>query len=67
VNCDYSIQKLLEKELIVLEGKSDGPGKPMLYGTSQNFMEHFGLKNVKDLPKLKDLHIMENEIGVPSE
>lgn len=67
VNCDYSIQKLLEKELIVLEGKSDGPGKPMMYGTSQNFMEHFGLKNVKDLPKLKDLHIMENEIGVPSE
>jgi segregation and condensation protein B len=67
VNCDYSIQKLLEKELIVLEGKSDGPGKPMLYGTSKNFMEHFGLKNVKDLPKLKDLHITENEIGVPTE
>lgn len=67
VNCDYSIQKLLEKELITIEGKSDGPGRPLLYGTSQNFMEHFGLKNVKDLPKLKDLHIAENEIGVPFE
>ena len=67
VNCDYSIQKLLEKELVVIEGKSDGPGRPLLYGTSKYFMEHFGLKNMKDLPKLKDLHIAENEIGIPSE
>ena len=67
VNCDYSIQKLLEKELIVIEGKSDSPGKPLLYGTSKNFMDHFGLKSVKDLPKLKDLHIAENEIGMPND
>lgn len=67
VSCDYSIQKLLEKELIVIEGKSEGPGKPLLYGTSKNFMDHFGLKSVKDLPKLKDLHIAENEIGIPAD
>ncbi len=67
VNCDYSIQKLLEKELIVIEGKSDGPGKPLLYGTSKNFMDHFGLKSVKELPKLKDLHIADNEIGMPND
>lgn len=67
VSCDYSIQKLLEKELIVITGKSDGPGKPLLYATSKNFMDHFGLKSVKDLPKLKDLHIAENEIGTPAD
>ncbi len=67
VNCDYSIQKLLEKELIVIKGKSDGPGRPLLYGTSEQFMDHFGLKSVRDLPKLKDLHIEANEIGTPSE
>ena len=67
VSCDYSIQKLLEKELIIIEGKSDGPGKPLLYGTSKNFMDHFGLKSVNDLPKLKDLHIAENEIGIPAD
>ncbi len=67
VNCDYSIQKLLEKELIVINGKGDGPGKPLLYGTSKNFMDHFGLKSVKDLPKLKDLHIADNEIGTPAD
>lgn len=67
VSCDYAIQKLLEKELIIIEGKSDGPGKPLLYGTSKNFMDHFGLKSVKDLPKLKDLHIADNEIGMPAD
>lgn len=67
VNCDYSIQKLLEKELIVIEGKAETPGKPLLYATSKNFMDHFGLKSVKDLPKLKDLHIADNEIGVPTD
>jgi segregation and condensation protein B len=68
VSCDYSIQKLLEKELIVIAGKSDGPGKPLLYSTSKNFMDHFGLKSVKDLPKLKDLQPGGlNEIGSPVE
>lgn len=67
VNCDYSIQKLLEKELIIISGKGDGPGKPLLYSTSKNFMDHFGLKSVRDLPKLKDLHIADNEIGTPSD
>jgi segregation and condensation protein B len=67
VNCDYSIQKLLEKELIEIEGKSEGPGKPLVYGTSQNFMDYFGLKNPTDLPKLKDIMLPENMIGEPSE
>ncbi|MDQ3049957.1 MAG: SMC-Scp complex subunit ScpB [Bacteroidota bacterium] len=68
VSCDYSIQKLLEKELIVIAGKSDGPGKPLLYGTSRNFMDHFGLRSVKDLPKLKDIQSIDaNEIGIPSD
>jgi segregation and condensation protein B len=68
VSCDYSIQKLLEKDLIVISGKSDGPGKPLLYSTSKNFMDHFGLRSVKDLPKLKDIQPSSaSEIGVPVE
>lgn len=68
VSCDYSIQKLLEKDLIVIAGKSDGPGRPLLYGTSKNFMDHFGISSVKDLPKLKDLQSVDgNEIGIPVE
>ena len=67
VSCDYAIQKLLEKELIEISGKSDGPGRPILYSASHTFMDYFGIRTVKDLPQLKDLHMEQNEIGLPSE
>ena len=67
VSCDYAVQKLLEKELIEISGKSDGPGRPVLYSTSRTFMDYFGIKNVKDLPQLKDLHVEGNEIGTATE
>lgn len=63
VNCDYSIQKLLEKDLISINGRSNGPGKPILYETSVSFMDHFGLKSNKDLPQLKDIQSLENSIN----
>jgi len=63
VSCDYSIQKLLEKELVTIIGRSDGPGKPLLYATSEKFMNYFGLKSIADLPKLKDFNLDENTIG----
>ena len=63
VSCDYAIQKLLEKEMVEISGKSDGPGRPILYRTSRSFMDYFGIKNVKDLPQLKDIQIEGNEIG----
>jgi len=56
VSCDYSIQKLLEKELIVITGRNeDLPGKPLVYATSKNFMDYFGLNSPDDLPKLKEV------------
>jgi len=67
VNCDYAMQKLLEKDMIVMQGKSDGPGRPMLYTTSQSFMDYFGIRNSSDLPQLKDLRAPQNEIGTASE
>ena len=63
VSCDYSLQKLLEKELVSIIGRSDGPGRPLLYGTSAKFMDYFGLKNLKDLPQPKDFRNPDNEIG----
>lgn len=67
VNCDYAIQKLLEKDLVTISGKSDGPGRPILYSTSESFMDYFGIKSVKDLPQLKDIHVESNEIGQPAD
>lgn len=66
VNCDYTIQKLLEKELIAIAGKSPSIGKPLLYSTSPMFMDYFGINTTADLPQLKDLAAETNEIGVSS-
>lgn len=67
VNCDYSIQKLLEKELIEIKGKTDGVGRPLLYGTSQKFMDYFGINDLKELPTPKDFTTEENTIGEQKE
>ena len=63
VSCDYSIQKLLEKELVEIAGRSDAPGRPLLYKTSEKFMDYFGLKSLRDLPKTKDFKDPDSEIG----
>jgi segregation and condensation protein B len=56
VNCDYSIQKLLEKELIIITGRNENmPGKPLVYATSKSFMDYFGLNSPDELPKLKEI------------
>jgi segregation and condensation protein B len=55
VASDYAVQKLLDKELIEIKGKAETVGKPVLYGTSEKFMEYFGINSLKELPTLKDL------------
>jgi len=56
VNSDYSIQKLLEKELIVIIGRNeDMPGKPLIYSTSKSFMDYFGINQTADLPRLREV------------
>ncbi len=67
VNCDYAVTKLLEKELVEVKGKSDTIGRPMLYGTSQKFMDYFGINDLKDLPTPKDFAVDENVIGDQNE
>lgn len=67
VNCDYSVHRLLEKELIKIAGKADTLGKPILYATSDLFMDHFGIASTADLPKMKDIVQEENTIGETSE
>ncbi|WP_457270515.1 SMC-Scp complex subunit ScpB [Pedobacter sp. UYEF25] len=63
VNSDYSVQRLLEKDLISIAGKSETLGKPILYQTSETFMDYFGLRNLKELPQLKDFVQTENTVG----
>lgn len=67
VNCDYAVQKLLEKELVEIQGKSEGIGRPLLYGTSDKFMDYFGINDLKELPTPKDFSKEENTIGEENE
>lgn len=62
VNSDYSVQKLLEKELIVISGRNeDLPGKPLVYATSRSFMDYFGLNSAAELPTIKEV-LMEQAV-----
>lgn len=63
VNCDYAVQKLLDKGLVEIKGKADTIGRPMLYGTSQKFMEYFGINDLSELPTPKDFAHEVNTIG----
>ena len=55
VDSSHLIRTLMEKELIVFAGKSDLPGKPSLYKTSQKFLEVFNLNSLKDLPSEEEI------------
>ena len=63
VNCDYTIQKLLDKELIKIKGKSEKIGRPLIYATSEKFMDYFGINSLEQLPTIKDFQKEENSIG----
>jgi segregation and condensation protein B len=56
VSSDYAVQKLLEKELIIITGRNEKlPGHPLVYGTSKNFMDYFGINTADDLPRIKEV------------
>lgn len=63
VNCDYAVQKLLDKGLVEIRGKADTIGRPILYGTSPKFMEYFGINDLSELPTPKDFTQEVNTIG----
>jgi len=55
VNSDQVMVALMEKNLIAITGRSETVGKPLLYSTTDDFLRAFGLKSVKDLPKLREI------------
>ncbi|MBX9783203.1 MAG: SMC-Scp complex subunit ScpB [Chitinophagaceae bacterium] len=70
VNCDYTVQKLLEKELVVITGRNEKmPGQPLVYATSRTFMDYFGINSTDDLPRIKEIISQElvNPTGVQSD
>ena len=60
VNCDYAVQKLLEKDLVIISGRNeDAVGKPLIYATSKSFMDYFGINSAEDLPKISEVLMEE--------
>lgn len=61
VAVDQILRNLLEMQLIRIVGRSELPGRPWMFGTTQKFLEHFGLKNLDELPGIEELRKMEIE------
>jgi segregation and condensation protein B len=60
VDCGGVLKSLLEKRLVRILGKKDIPGRPLIYGTSREFLEVFGLKDLKSLPTLKEIQALDD-------
>jgi segregation and condensation protein B len=61
VNVDGVISSLLDKNMIRIAGRKKAPGRPLVFGTTRQFMEYFGLKSLDELPKMEDFAQMAKE------
>lgn len=61
IKCDRVIEGLMKKELICVKGRSEGIGRPLLYGTTDTFLKQFGFSSLKELPEIEDI---ESAIGI---
>ena len=59
VNCDHAINKLLEYDLIKELGRLDAPGRPLLFGTTEQFLRCFGVKSLQELPEINTVQLEE--------
>ena len=55
VDCSGVLKTILERNLIKIKGRDEGPGRPLLYATTDIFLEYFGLNRIADMPKLKEI------------
>ncbi len=60
VNCDYTVNTLLQKGLIYVCGRKETVGKPMQYATSEEFLRHFNIASIDELPKIETDEEQEN-------
>lgn len=67
VNADYAIQKLMERGLVTIVGRSAAAGRPLLYGTTSEFLKHFGLNDLSELPKPREIEEIMADQGFEME
>jgi segregation and condensation protein B len=61
ISSSHMIRKLLSKNLVKEVGRSDLPGRPILYGVTDEFLDYFGLSSTEELPKLEEVSISDEE------
>lgn len=61
VNVDSVLRTLMERDLIRIVGRADGPGRPLLFGTTKEFLLRFGISRISDLPKLEEIEQLTGE------
>lgn len=61
VKCDHAVNKLIEYNLISEVGRLDAPGRPLLFGTTEEFLRKFGVKSIDDLPEINSDKVAEFE------
>lgn len=59
VSCDHAVNRLVEFGLITEVGRMDAPGRPLLFGTTEEFLRSFGVKSLEELPELSQVQIAE--------
>ena len=64
VNCDEVLKSLLEKNLITITGRAEAVGRPLLYGTTVDFLRHFGLHTLQDLPRPREIDELMKEESI---
>jgi len=67
IKCERVVEGLLKKELIGEVGRSSAIGRPILYGTTEAFLRHFGFKNLSDLPDIEDVESIIHDEEIPDE
>ena len=67
VSCDHAINKLLEYELIEEVGRLDAPGKPLLFGTTEQFLRSFGVKSIGELPTVSPEMVEDFKVKAEAE
>ena len=66
VNIDGVLQTLMERGLVKIAGRAEIPGRPLLYETTQFFLDHFGLRNLDELPNVEELRKRDLPVARPA-
>ncbi len=67
VSCDHAINRLLEYDLICELGRLDAPGRPLLFGTTEQFLRCFGVSSIEDLPEINPVQVEEFKLQAEAE